>query len=97
VCVTQESARVRTTISRRFGQFDALPSYRASLEREGISSLGELAIVGDCKEVVDGIDRFRQAGVTEFLWNDASTTQDEREANRALLAEILDTESQGAI
>jgi 5,10-methylenetetrahydromethanopterin reductase len=89
VCVTREPHSVRSAIERKFRAFDALPSYRASLEREGVGSIGELAVVGDRSEVIDGIDRFRQAGVTEFLWNDASSTPSEREANRMLLAEIL--------
>jgi 5,10-methylenetetrahydromethanopterin reductase len=89
VCVTREPHIVRNAIERRFKAYDALPSYRASLEREGVGSIGELAIVGDRGEVIDGIDRFRQAGVTEFLWNDASSTPLEREANRQHLAEIL--------
>lgn len=93
ICVTNDSATVRTAIERRFRQFDALPSYRASLEREGIGSIGELAIVGENQDVIDGIDRFRQAGVTEFLWNDATSTPYQREATRTLLADILAAES----
>jgi hypothetical protein len=87
--VSLETVRARTSITRRFGQFDALPSYRVSLGREGLSSLAELAIVGDRNEVVDGIDKFRQAAVTEFLWNDASTTPYEKAANLTLLPEIV--------
>lgn len=93
VCVTKDAATARAAIERRFRPFDALPSYRASLDREGIGSIGELAIVGGRREVVDGIDRFRQAGVTEFLWNDATSTPYQRDATRALLAEMLATES----
>ena len=93
VCVTEDPATVRTAIERRFRQFDAPPSYRASLEREGIGSIAELAIVGERREVIEGIDRFRQAGVTEFLWNDATSTQYQRIATRSLLGEILTAES----
>jgi 5,10-methylenetetrahydromethanopterin reductase len=89
VCVTRETATARNGIARRLGQFDALPSYDASLRREGIRSIGELAVVGNRQEVKDGIDRFRQAGVTEFLWNDAAVTQYEKDAGRDCLQEAL--------
>ncbi len=89
VCVTNDVGTARSVIARRFGQFDALPSYQASLQREGIDSIGELALVGDRREIEAGIDRFREAGVTEFLWNDASATQYERDASRDALGEIL--------
>lgn len=89
VCVTNDVGTTRSVIARRFGQFDALPSYQASLQREGIDSIGELALVGDRREIEAGIDRFREAGVTEFLWNDASATQYERDASRDALGEIL--------
>jgi 5,10-methylenetetrahydromethanopterin reductase len=89
VCVTPDAATARSGISRRLGQFDTLPSYDASLRREGITSIGELAVVGNRREVEDGIDRFRQAGVTEFLWNDGAVTQYERDANREVLGDLL--------
>jgi 5,10-methylenetetrahydromethanopterin reductase len=89
VCVTNDVTTARSAIARRFGQFDALPSYQASLQREGIDSIGELALVGGRREIEEGIDRFREAGVTEFLWSDASTTRHERDASRDALGEIL--------
>lgn len=89
VCVTRDASNARDGIARQFGRFDALPSYQASLQREGIDSIGDLAIVGDRRQVNEGIDRFRQAGVTEFLWSDATTTQYERDANRDALGGLI--------
>ena len=43
-----------------------LPSYRAMLDREGVSGPAELSMVGDEPTLRAAIARLRDAGVTDF-------------------------------
>jgi F420-dependent oxidoreductase-like protein len=89
VCVTDEPVAVRGRLAQHFGQFDRLPSYRASLGREGADSLADIAIVGGADEVREGIERFRASGATDLICNDLVSTPRERDATRILLADLL--------
>ena len=88
VCVTDEPVQ-RGRLAQHFGQFDRLPSYRASLGREGADSLADIAIVGGADEVREGIERFRASGATDLICNDLVSTPRERDATRILLADLL--------
>lgn len=66
VCLTKDTDAARERIGKMLQIYGMLPSYRAMLDREGVSGPAELAIVGDEKEVRASIQRFRDAGVTDF-------------------------------
>ena len=46
--------------------YGQLPSYRAMLDREGVDGPADIAIVGDENALRGEIDRYRNAGVTDF-------------------------------
>jgi hypothetical protein len=43
-----------------------MPSYRAMLDREGNADPGQLALIGDEKELDRGLERLRSLGVSDF-------------------------------
>jgi F420-dependent oxidoreductase-like protein len=85
VCVTDQPDAVRARISETLAMYAKLPSYAAMFEREGVSTPGELAIVGSEDEVRDGLGRLAEAGVTDFGASVFPTSRDEAVASRDLL------------
>lgn len=67
VAVTTEIAAARETAGRAFQIYGTLPSYRAMLDREGVSSPAEVAIVGDESSVGEQLERLQAIGATDFL------------------------------
>lgn len=53
------------------------PSYRAALEREGISHPADLALVGDEETVAAGLRRYLDAGATDVRVSPAAFATDE--------------------
>lgn len=66
IVITSDGASARETIAKKLAVYGTLPSYRAMLDREGAGGPGDVAIVGDEKEVGAELDRLRDMGVTEF-------------------------------
>lgn len=66
LCVTDDEDAARAAIHRKLGANDALPSYQKVLEREGAPGIAALSLVGDERSVGEQLDRFADAGVTEF-------------------------------
>lgn len=66
VIVTDDPGAARGYIDKRLGANDRFPSYQRVLEREGVSGVAELAVVGGEAEVRDRIARFADSGVTDF-------------------------------
>jgi alkanesulfonate monooxygenase SsuD/methylene tetrahydromethanopterin reductase-like flavin-dependent oxidoreductase (luciferase family) len=60
-----------------------MPSYRAMLDREGLSGAEDLVLIGSEDEVLDGIRRYEDAGVTDLYLCDLSS-RDDRERTRKL-------------
>lgn len=66
VGVTDDVAAARETIAKTLQVYGTLPSYRAMLEKEGAAGPADVAILGDEQTVRDGIQRYADAGVTDF-------------------------------
>lgn len=66
-----------------------LPSYRAMLDIEGVDSPADLTLLGDEATIVDGLQRYVDAGVTDFRIGIYADNDDETAATRALLETIL--------
>jgi F420-dependent oxidoreductase-like protein len=66
VIVTDDAEAGRQYVHERLGANDRFPSYQRVLEREGVSGVAELAVVGSESEVRDRIARFADSGVTDF-------------------------------
>ena len=67
VAVTEHTERARARADRLFQHYAILPSYRAILEREGVESPGEIAIVGDESAVEDQLRILADIGATDLL------------------------------
>jgi len=87
VCVALDADEVRVRVAERFGLAGQVPEYRAVLDREGVGGPQDVAVVGDEDEVVAGIGRLREAGVSEFLAAPFGSAE-EQERTVRLLAEV---------
>ena len=67
IAVTEHTERARARADRLFQHYAVLPSYRAVLEREGVESPGEIAIVGDESAVEDRLRTLAEIGATDLL------------------------------
>ena len=67
VCVTDDADGARAQAAEMFALYGTLPSYRAMLDREGLTGPEGTALIGDEATVADLIDEVRGAGVDEFL------------------------------
>ncbi len=79
----REQSRVRGAI------YDQLPSYRAALDREGVSGGADLLLLGSTDEIENGLLRYVEAGVTDFRLGLYGEDDDEREATRSFVSRIL--------
>ena len=66
IVLTNHPDECRERIATGLTMYGQLPSYRAMLDREGAAGPADIAIVGDENTLRGEIDRFRQAGVTDF-------------------------------
>lgn len=85
VCVTDDPEGARARAGEKLAMYGMLPSYRAMLDREGVAGPADLTIVGGHDEVVEGVNRYAEAGATEFLAVNYSGDPTEYEATRAAL------------
>ncbi|MEY2435799.1 MAG: hypothetical protein QOF97_635 [Acidimicrobiaceae bacterium] len=89
VCVTADPDGARERAANTFSIYGQLPSYRAMLDREGAAGPADVAIVGDEATVRSGIERVRDAGVTDFTAAEFGATETEKTATRDLLRSLL--------
>ena len=88
VCVTSDVDTARESASTTFQIYGTLPSYRAMLDKEGAAGPADVAIIGDEDAVRAGIQRYADAGTTDF--NAALFgTPDEMRATTDLLKSLL--------
>jgi 5,10-methylenetetrahydromethanopterin reductase len=66
ICLTDDVDSAREQIGKSLEIYGMLPSYRAMLDREGVSGPAELSLVGDEPTLRAAIARLRDAGVTDF-------------------------------
>ncbi|WAC94372.1 TIGR03564 family F420-dependent LLM class oxidoreductase [Mycobacterium sp. Aquia_213] len=94
VCVTDDADGARARAAEEFAIYGTLPSYRAMLDREGVTGPEEIALIGDEVAVAERIDEIRGAGVDEFaaypFGDDESVTR-----TRALLRRVTATAPAG--
>lgn len=89
VAVTDDEAGSRAKVGEIFQAYGFLPSYRAMLDREGVEGPADVAIVGTATQVRAGIERMRDAGVTDFVAVEYETDEPTATATRDLLKELL--------
>jgi F420-dependent oxidoreductase-like protein len=88
VCVTDDLAAARANVEKRYAAIATLPSYRGMLEREGVTSPADVAILGDEKSVREQVARLGEIGVTDLIAS-AVGTPEEIDCTRALLAALV--------
>lgn len=66
ICVTDDADAARNAANAQFAIYGQLPSYRATLDRGGAGTPGDVAVVGDEASVADQLRTHAEAGVTDF-------------------------------
>jgi len=66
IVLTNEPDAARARIGKALAVYGDLPSYRAMLDREGVASPEQLALVGSESTLRAGLARLRDAGATDF-------------------------------
>ncbi|MEO1058703.1 MAG: TIGR03564 family F420-dependent LLM class oxidoreductase [Actinomycetota bacterium] len=85
VWVTDDPAPARAMLDQVLASYAELPSYAAMLAREGVSGVGQLAIVGSEAEVADRIGTLADAGATQLSAAPVGGSPDEISRTRAVL------------
>ncbi|GII91862.1 LLM class F420-dependent oxidoreductase [Sinosporangium siamense] len=67
ISVTDDVEAARAKADEVFAMYGQLPSYRAMLDREGVASPGQVAVVGDEESVGRQLDDLAAAGATDFM------------------------------
>src|SRR3954469_582117 len=65
--VTDEPDEVRKKAVEQMSFYGQIPSYRRTLDAERVGHAADLAIIGDEKTVLDGLQRYYDAGATDVL------------------------------
>ena len=66
ILVTADAQAARQRISAEMDLYHHMPSYRAMLDLEGVSTAGDIALVGSRAEVEDAIGELAAAGATDL-------------------------------
>lgn len=89
VCVTDDPALVRTAAAEGAARYAAWPSYKAMLDREGVTDPTDLILAGSLDEVVTGLAEYAEAGVTDLRIGLSAPDEYHAQATRDALAEWL--------
>ncbi|MFT4201612.1 TIGR03564 family F420-dependent LLM class oxidoreductase [Gordonia sp. (in: high G+C Gram-positive bacteria)] len=88
VAVTDDVETSKATAAKQFAMYNALPSYRAMLDREGYDTPVDAAVVGDEKTVAARITELVDAGVDEYVGIVFDRDAKVRDRTRALLRSL---------
>jgi len=66
IVVTNDPPQARAAAASFLAQSSKLPAYRRVLERGGVESPADVALIGDTAEVARGLARLRDLGVDDF-------------------------------
>jgi F420-dependent oxidoreductase-like protein len=89
VCVTDRPDDIKALIAGVLESYNDLPSYRQVMDREGAAGPADVSIVGDEATVRAGIQRFADAGTTDFSALEFVMNPEDETRTRALLKELL--------
>jgi 5,10-methylenetetrahydromethanopterin reductase len=87
VCVTSAREAARARAAKTFSLYGQLPSYRAMLDREGVSDPAAVAVIGDEKSVATQLRHLIELGATELTVPLVGSSA-ERARSVALLSEL---------
>ena len=66
IVLTDDERAARDAVGKIMVHYGQIPSYRAMLDREGVAGPGDIALVGDERQLDAALDRLAAAGVTDF-------------------------------
>lgn len=89
VCATDRVEERRAQLTKGSELYAALPSYRAMLDIEGVASPADLHLLGDERSIVEGLERYVEAGVTDIRLGIATDDVVERARTRTFIEELL--------
>ncbi|MFM8947206.1 MAG: hypothetical protein ACKOJC_10965 [Actinomycetota bacterium] len=89
VCVTKDKGAAFERAAQVFVVYGQLPSYRAMLDKEGVSGPADIAVVGSESEVIDRLAALADIGVTDFATVEFGATPDEIADTRAAVKKLL--------
>lgn len=87
LCVGDDPAALRAAAAGGAADYAALPSYRAMLDREGITDPTDLILAGSMSEIADGLAAYADAGVTDLRLGIYAPDEAHNRATREALAE----------
>lgn len=90
VCVTDDVERAREAVHQWFLFHGKAPSYEAMLEREGVSTAADVAIIGDEASVRRRLEELAAIGVTDLAAGEVLVPGDDPLRTRRLLAALAD-------
>jgi 5,10-methylenetetrahydromethanopterin reductase len=91
IAVTRDVAAIRDRVNHEMAIYHRMPSYQAMLDREGVSTAGEIGLFGSRDEVEEALGRLDRDGATDF-GAILVGTEDEQETTREVLRELASRE-----
>lgn len=88
ICVTADVDGARARAAKEYSMYGMLPSYRAMLDREGLTGPADFAAIGDEKSVTAHLQRLFDAGADDVIVQ-AFGSDEELTRSRALLTSLL--------
>ena len=88
VCVTDDADAMRELIAGFLVGYNDLPSYRGVMDLEGVDGPAGVSLVGNEAAVRAGLQRFADAGATDFSALEFVFAEDEVRRTRALLKDV---------
>lgn len=89
LCVTDDHAGAYRLARQVGAAYARMPSYAAVLAREGLDEPADLHLIGSAEQVLDGLGRYAEAGVTDFRLEVSAHTDTARASSRAALVDLL--------
>ena len=93
ICVTEDVAGAYALAGETAARYRMVPSYAAVQDREGPQDPAELHLIGTWERVLEGLDAYARAGVTDFRLEIAAHNDEARATTRAALANYLNPAS----
>jgi len=87
--VTDKPEAARAAAIKGGAGYASLPAYRAMLDREGVDNGGELCLFGSIGEVVEGFQRYIDAGATELRIGIGAPDEETEQRSREAIAEWI--------
>lgn len=86
--VTDDRDAVHARMVERLHGYGQFPSFRAMLDREGVPSQADVALIGDEAHVTALVDRYEAAGVTDLVVAEMGDGPEETDRTRALFRHL---------